>query len=186
MRITNYNKLIKDIADLIAEGIQAWTIAGEHLVEILDNSNKTIFEVANSLDMDPNILARFEQLGRRQLVPQLLMDNYPASKHIQKLTFSMQEELVGGSVEVLAADNNDKLLIATKNLTPQQCKQVFTKNGVRDLAAQRAFIESNRRQKKDVVVVSENPYRINKKEVIFERGCKLKASQLINILAQIQ
>ena len=113
------------------------------------------------------------------------MASYPASKCIQKLPYSEQKRVLGNSVEVLMPDNGDKLNISTKNLTSSQCRQVFSPNSVRDLAGQKAWVESNNAKNVTREVVSEMPYHIDRNQVFFDKGCSMKASQLINILAQL-
>ena len=145
----------------------------------------TIHDVSEAIDIQPGVLSRFEQLGRKQLMPELLISSYPASKHIQKLPYSEQKRVMDASVDVLTSDSGDKLKISTKNLTPSQCRQVFALNSVRDIAGQRAWIESNKVKTATKTTVEEMPYHIERDQVYFSKGCSMKAGQLVNILAQL-
>jgi len=176
---------ITEISNLIAAGLNSWLSAGELIVTILDQEGKTLADISELVDMPVGILSRFEQLGRRNLIPKLLIANYPASKNLQALPYSEQKRLIDGSVEVLTADGDDKINISIKNLTLKQCQQVFSSKEVRDIPSQRAWIESRRRRSKDKVVTSGMPYHIKNGEVIFDQGCSMKASQLVNILAEL-
>ena len=173
-----------ELANLINQGMSCWVKAGEILVGMLDNENMTIEQVGDITDIQSSILTRFEQLGRKQLVPKLLVASYPAARSLQKLPYSEQTRLIDSSVEVLTSDG-DKLNISIKNLTPSQCRQVFGQSSVRDVAGQRAWVESRKVKKSHNEVVEEMPYHIERNSVYFSKGCSMKAGQLVNILAQL-
>jgi len=175
---------IDEFKELITVGIQSWVKAGELIVQILDNCEASLHEISDQTCLSIGILSRFEQLGRKQIIPELLIAEYPASSKLIKLPYSEQSRLINGTVEVLT-NNGESLFIDSKNLTPSQCKQVFSGSTIRDLPAQRAWIESNKRKSSMNNIVNEMPYSISGKEVIFEKGCRMKASQLLNILAQL-
>ena len=180
-----HKRQIEQLAELFQQGMNAWAKAGELLVDMLDNSGLTLGEISTQTGLPARILGRFEQLGRKQLLPSLLIADYPASRYMSRLTYSEQERLTTESIEVLTADGTDKVLIATKNLTPDQCRQVFTSDDVRDLPAQRAWVESLKRKTQTRVIDAGMPYHIDRGQVVFDRACTMKASQLLNILAQL-
>ena len=183
--MTTLTKQTSELSELIASGIECWVKAGKILVEMLDSGETNLADVSEKTGLTPGVLSRFEQLGRNQLVPELLIANYPASKYIQKLPYSEQKRLIDDSIEVLASDQGDKLNVMPKNLTTSQCKQVFTSNSVRDLGGQRAWVESRKQKKSESVTITEMPYHISGSKVFFDQGCTMKASQLISILAQL-
>lgn len=173
------------IALLITSGIESWVKAGEILVDMLDNDQVELDQIAQGTGVPAGILGRFEQLGRKQLLPDLLIADYPASKYMQCLPYSEQVRLTKESIEVLTSDGLDKILISSKNLTSNQCRQVFAKHEVRELAGQKAWVESSRRKAATKTVEAGMTYHIEKGQVIFDKGCAMKASQLLNILAQL-
>lgn len=183
--MTSQKQKINQISTLITQGIESWVKAGEILVEILDSQETRIQEISIEIGIPVGILGKFEMLGRKQIVPNLLIADYPASRYMQRLPYSEQERLEGESIELLASDGKDKILISPKNLTPSQCKQAFSSRAVRDLGEQRAWIESCKMKSKIDVVESGMSYHIEKGQVIFDRGCVMKASQLLSILAQL-
>lgn len=183
--LTAQKRQIEQLTELFQQGINAWTQAGEILVDMLDNGKLTLGEIATETGLPSRILGRFEQLGRKQLLPALLIADYPASRYMSNLTYSEQERLTNESIEVLTADGADKVLIATKNLTPDQCRQVFSSNEVRSLPAQRAWVESSKRKTQTRIIDAGMPYHIDRGQVVFDRACVMKASQLLNILAQL-
>jgi len=185
MNNTIENNRISKVRDLISMGLDSWVKAGEIIVEMLDHEGLTLADISEAIGTPVGILSRFEQLGRKNMMPRLLIANYPASRNLQALPYSEQSRLIDGSVEVLTADGDDKINILTKNLTTKQCQQVFSSKEVRDIPSQRAWVESRRRRSKDKIIISGMPYHIKNGEVIFEKGCSMKASQLVNILAQL-
>ena len=173
------------IALLITAGIESWVKAGEILVDILDNDQVELDEVSERTGVPIGVLGRFEQLGRKQLLPDLLIADYPASRYMQCLPYSEQGRLTRESVEVLTSDGSDKILVSSRNLTANQCRQVFSKHEVRDLAGQRAWVESTKRKAVTKTIEAGMTYHIERGQVIFDKGCAMKAGQLLNILAQL-
>jgi hypothetical protein len=187
-----HTELINEFVGLIAHGIECWTKAGEIVVRLVDDCGMRIEEIAERSDyLTEAIVAKFEQLGRKQLVPDLLVADYPAVQHITKLPYSEQKRIVGGTVDVLVTTDKgaDTLRVATENLTPQQCRQVFGGASVRPIAAQRAWLQSRQQEeriKAAAVVQTQVPYQIRGKRVVFVRPCELSAKDLAQILAQME
>ena len=182
---------IEKLASLINDGIESWKAAGVIVVELLDGG-MSLQEIADECpELNKDIISRFEQIGRNQVMPRLLIASFPAAKHIMKLPYSEQTRLMDGRVEVIVAVTDkgvDTLNIATRDLTNEQCKQVFGKSAVRDIAGQRAWMESERRKTSlnRVDLVHDMPYHIVGKHVVFRSSCKLSASDIIRILVQIE
>lgn len=191
MQLTNSNQKITEIGLLITAGIASWLSAGEIVVSLLDEDRMTLSEIAAKSDnanLSATLLAKFEQLGRAQLLPELLLATYAAAPRMRELPISEQRRLIQEPVEVLVkgATGPDSLLVKVENLTPDQCKQVFDGQIVRGLPAQRAYIESNRNKpttKGDTV--QHMPYKITGKKVVFQATCQLSAQEIAQILSQI-
>lgn len=179
---------ISSLKSAIIAGIDSWTRAGEEVVKLLDSgmSLHDIEAEANCEFINANVLAQFERIGRKQVMPKLLVLDFPASIYLQKLPMSEQIRLVNGEVELLVHDgspNVDTLRVSTANLTKGQCKQVFDKNGVRSLGAQRAWLED---QKKKAPLQSSVPtWRIKGEKVVFSSACEMSRHDLAIILAQM-
>ena len=141
--------------------------------------------MANCEIITVNVLAQFERIGRRQVMPKLLVLDFPASKYLQRLPFSEQHRLIEGSVDLLVIRDNgtDTLMVKCRDLTPDQCKQVFSRNEVRSLSAQRAFMED--RRKKLPCNAGLPTWQIRHGKVVFNSACELTRKELSVILSQL-
>lgn len=188
MEISTKTTSIESLKRAIESGIEAWETAGREVVRLLDIDRMSLAEIANAANSDlitENVLAQFERIGRQQVMPKLLVMDFPASRHLQRMPMSEQHRLIDGSVELLVIRDNgtDTLNVKSRDLTKDQCKQVFSKNGVRSLGAQRAFIEDRR---KKIPCSSSTPsWQIKSGKVIFYSACELTRQELAVILAQM-
>jgi hypothetical protein len=191
MQLENQNTLVCEIVSLITRGIECWSKAGELVVKLIDEHRMTISDIAgNSEFLTEDIVTRFDQLGRKQILPQLLVADYPAAKHIIKLPYSEQSRVTNDGVELLVmdGDGNNTLKVATQNLTSLQCKQVFSKDAIRSLPAQRAYIESQKTDNeiKGRICSPEAIWKVSGRKVAFLKPCQLSARELAQIIAEIE
>lgn len=182
---------VSEFVSLVAQGIECWNKAGEIIVQLLDDHGMTIGEIAESSEfLTEDIVTRFEQLGRKQLVPKLLIADYPAAKYIIKLPFSEQKRVIEGSVELLVMSGKESttLMVKPENMTSAQCRQVFNGDQVRSIGAQRAWLEDKRSSQEIVgaIVGSDPLYKVKGKRVVFYRPCELTAGQLAQIISEIE
>ncbi len=84
-----------------------------------------------------------ENVGRGYIYHGLLFDTSTASGKIIKLPFSEQQKAYESGIEVLT-DDGDTLKVKTEDLTPSLQRQVFAKNYIRNISAQKAYIESKK------------------------------------------
>lgn len=187
-QITTPKSSIENLKRSIEAGIQAWEDAGKEVVRLLDIDQMTLEEIAEKAQSDlitVNVLAQFERIGRGQVMPKLLVMDFPASKHLQRMPLSEQQRLLDGTVDLLVIRDNgtDTLVVKARDLTKDQCKQVFSKDGVRSLGAQRAFIED--RRKKIPCSAASPAWQIKSGRVIFNTACELTRQELAVILAQL-
>lgn len=186
--ITTVDQSIVLLKTAIQDGINAWERAGREIVNLIDINRMSLEEIAEKANCDfitPNVLAQFERIGRGQVMPKLLVMDFPASRHLQRMPLSEQQRLIDGTVQLLVIRDNgtDALMVNTKDLTKDQCKQVFSKDGVRSLGGQRAFIED--RRKKIPCTASTPSWQIKAGKVIFNSACELTRQELAVILAQL-
>jgi hypothetical protein len=188
MHIENTNTKVNEFIALITQGIECWNKAGEIVVSLLDEQQMTTAEIANCSEyLTEDIVTRFEQLGRKQLIPRLLIADYPAAKHLVRLPYSEQKRLVDGSVDLLVSDS-ETLKVSVQNLSSSQCKQVFEKNHVRSIGAQRAFLEEKKTINtiRNAVTSFQDIYLVKGKKVVFCRPCEMTAGQLAQIISEIE
>lgn len=179
---------ISTLKEAIETGIQSWEMAGREVVKLLDIDRMTLEEIATMANSDfitENVLAQFERIGRQQVLPKLLVMDFPASRYLQRMPMSEQVRLLDGAVDLLVIRDNgtDTLSVRSRDLTKDQSKQVFSKDGVRSLGAQRAFIED--RRKKIPCSTSTPSWQIKSGKVIFNSTCELTRQELAVILAQM-
>jgi hypothetical protein len=189
--IIENNSLIEDFVSLITKGIECWTKAGEIVVKLIDEHGFSIQSISSaSTYLTDEMVGRFEQLGRKQIIPNLLVSDFPASKHLFRLPYSEQKRLIDGQVELLVVTDKgtETLMVDTENLTSAQCKQVFDKNALRSIGGQRAYMESKKEEFRisSVIHDSEPFYKVRGKRVIFTKACEITSRQLAQILAEIE
>ena len=179
----------KELSDCIQRGIEAWQQAGELVVAAIDQHNHSLESLAELCANDlvtVDVLAQFERIGRKQVMPRLLASNFPAQKPLQKLPYSEQQRLLDGSVSLLVLRDGlpDTLEVRTRDLTKAQCKQVFSSQGLRGLSSQRAWLEGER-EKRVKAPARSVPWRIMSSKVFFDEPCEMTRHDLASILAQI-
>jgi hypothetical protein len=183
--------LITEFVALVTQGIECWNKAGEIVVRLLDEHNMTIADIAETSELlTEDIVTRFEQLGRKQLIPCLLVADYPAARHLVRLPYSEQKRAVETSVDLLVCEGKETsvLKVSVENLTPTQCRQVFDGDQVRSIGAQRAWLE-DRRATQEIRDVLSSPgalYQVRGRKVVFKRPCELSAGQLAQIISEIE
>ena len=185
--LTKIDDQIEALQKAIYTGVEAWKTAGKLLVSILEQGGVSLGEIADKADLPLDVLAQLEKIGRNQLVPQLLLAEYPAARKLERLPMSEQERLMIEPMEVMIMKDGkpDTLHVAVRHLTGSQVRQVFAANHVRTLAEQRQWIESQKPEQQTVKV--ESPYIITRKgSVIFSQGCEMTAKELLRIAAQLQ
>lgn len=183
---TNIKTRTEELVGLIAKGIECWQKAGEVVVKIIDEDGMSVEEIAASSDfLTEDIVFRFEQIGRKLLSPVLMIADYPAARHIIKLSYKEQEEMICGSVEVLL-ENGESLNISVQNLTQLQCRQVFDKKRIRTLPAQRAWMESERTKSASYPIHEiKYPYTIRSGRIFIPSACQLTKADLKRMLSDL-
>lgn len=172
----------------ITAGIEAWKEAGTILVDLLDNHGLSIDSIVAQADSEfvtADILSKFERIGRQQIVPALLVSNFPAVKYLARLPFSEQMRLMGDTIELMVLKDGkaDTLKVEVRNLTASQCAQVFTSEGVRNLPAQRTWLEEQ--AKVNALPANGTPkYRIIRGgKVVFAPNVEFTVKELAGIVA---
>lgn len=196
MKNTNTNALavtasIGELKGLITAGLEAWQKAGAVVVRLLDEAGMTLEEIVAKADCDVitvDVLSSFERIGRKQVLPKLLVSPFPAARAMQRLPMSEQQRLMDGTVElVLLRDGKvDVLQVRPEHLTRQQVKQVFERGMVRSLAGQRAWLEEQLTDKEQAKAVKQAvPWIVRHGKVIFREACEMTRQELAMLLTQL-
>jgi hypothetical protein len=184
-------KAIKEIADAISDGMRSWRIAGEKIMSLVDDG-MDFDEIAAMIGVpgiSANVIAQFDRIGRGLASPRMIVSAFPAAKAMLSLPASEQDRLLDSSVEVVVVSpaGADVLQINPANLTRSQSAQVFGPSGIRDAAAQRAYIASRTTAEsiKAGSSIEPMPYVIERGKIRFRSGCELSRHELAIILAQL-
>lgn len=191
MKKTIQKPLITEFVALITQGIECWNKAGEIVVQLLDEHGMTISDIAETSDfLTEDTVTRFEQLGRKQLIPRLLVADYPAARHLVRLPYSEQKRAIETSVDMLVCEGKETsvLKVSVENLTPAQCRQVFDGDQIRSIGAQRAWLEDKRgaQEIKEALEQPTSIYQVRGKRIIIRRPCELTSGQLAQMIAEIE
>jgi hypothetical protein len=172
------------LADLVKQGTIAFADAGKLAVELIDSREYTLASLAEAAELPIFVISKLERIGRGQLLPELLLAGFPASRYLSSLPFSEQKRLAKGRVPLLvkAQEGWDTLEVEVKNLSEKQCRQIFNQREVRSTGAQRAYLEEHA---KTVAPSIKAPWRARGKTIIVERPCELTAQDILNMLQQI-
>lgn len=177
---------IEELKKHIAAGIESWIKAGQIVASAVDKDPRWI---EKACEADPSIpaevLHRFEQIGRRQIVPSLLLNDSPGYKRLRRLPYAVQERFSREPVELLLS-NGDTLQVDPQNLTATQAKQVFAADRIRSLAEQRAILEQERARRFVPSVNGEIPWKIVGKSLVVTGPCKISVGELGNIISRIE
>ena len=181
-------KKIKLFSSLITEGIKSWEKAGELLVEMVDENGRTYDNILQELpEMSYDSLARFEQIGRKQLYPKLLLGGGVGLRKLTTLPYSEQVKYFDEPLEVAVEIDGgvDVLNVHAKALTPFQVKQVFDGSSIRDVGAQRAWLRSRDRKPTGTAPKPEGkPWTVKKDGTLFVRADTVLTMQdMANIMA---
>jgi hypothetical protein len=180
-----------DLVRCITDGIANWKKAGDMVVNAIDHGGMSLQSIADSCGSEcitVEVLAQFERIGRKQVMPQVFALPCAAQKYLERLPYSEQQRLLYGAVPVVLIKDGkvDVLEVSVKNLTRYQCKQVFNSGGVRSVEAQRAWLESER-EKKTAQMSSPRqvPWIVKQGKVVFTEPCEINRHDLATILSQI-
>lgn len=184
-RLTKRNT-VEELKAAIQQGLEAWRRAGEIVVQMVEDG-QSIPEIATAAGVPVDVLAQLERIGRRQLLPELLVADYPAARALERLPLSEQERLMREPVEVMVMKDGgpDTILMDVRSMRPQLVRQVFARGHVRPLNEQRSWLQSMETHSAPVQAME--PYQITRKHtVVFRQGVEMTAKELLRIAAQLQ
>lgn len=172
------------LVDLIRQGIEAWLQAGVIVAGRID-AGETLEEIAAECACDfvtVGVLSQFERIGRKQILPRVLISDFPAVKQLSIMPISEQARLLDGSVDLVVktATGADVLKTRVRDLTHRQVRQVFSNGTVRDPGAQRAWLEENFKAPR-----AKPSWSIRGRSVVFYAPCTLSRQDILAIASQL-
>lgn len=124
-----------------------------------------------------------ERLGSGNLDARLLMTSSCGAAALRRIPGPMQTAAIDKGVEVLIA-NGETLIVQIDNLTPAQARQVFSNDHIRDIAAQRAWLETNAPTVARPMVAAP-AWEVKGGKVNVNRACSLTRLDLARMLAEM-
>lgn len=181
--------------EAVNHGLQSFVQAGEIIVDLIDNDGlerETIVDLASKISGAPislDVVRTFEKVGRKNFRPELAIASYPAAAALRRLPYGEQGKLLSSGVEFLTA-KGDIIILNVANITDLQKRQIFLPDGgVRGIAAQRAWVESEKTRlalADGVKPISSSPWTIRKGRVTFNEGVEMSRKDLMVLLTQME
>jgi hypothetical protein len=186
---SNPSEYIKQFTALIEQGKQCWIDAGKILCEAVEKvPNFVKILIEHCPQLTERFIRKMIDLGHGSLHPELLIGESIGERNLAKLTYSWQEKYVESPVELLIknSDKWDTLLVPVRDLTPEQCKQVFDGEGIRTEAQQRIYLENSWAKKTSPPSKGNLPYRVTGKELIVMEPTRFSRRDLAKLLAEME
>lgn len=185
------NSKIREFLNLIKSGFEAFQQAGNILAQLVDDDpHVTDLIIRECPQLTPNILGRFEQIGRGMMHPALAMDPSPAAKSLRKLPLSLQVKYQVEMIPVVVINGQgepDVLLINYKDMTQDQIRQVFRNDRVATEGEQRAWI-ADKQGKAKLEAIKGPPalWMVRGRKIIVTRACELTEKDLESMKSQLK
>lgn len=176
---------IAEFKELFSKGMKCIAEACKVYAEDIDRNPEIKQEYRRLLPQIPkNYWIRFEAIGRNKLIPEFLYvkDEY-LNKIIREFPVEEQQEIQKNGIDVLTVDGTT-LKVKLENLTKEQINQVFTRNDVRDVPAQRAYIESLRMSEKideGRKFLKNDPYVVHRDYIEILKPGRISREEILNI-----
>ena len=129
----------------------------------------------------------FVRIASGEMDARLLFDATPAARALVKCDSTTQTHYIETPIPV-SCGNGDTILVQLDKMTGEQARQVFNHGAVRDVAEQRAWIETQKTRKQ----IKTKP-TIDKVNEVFVKGShlhvgklKLSRAELLRFLAQME
>lgn len=180
------------VSELIIKGMDCWIEAGEIIANTLQEHPDSLPRICEVTGLSEDIVRRFEQIGRKEIYPQLLANTSIGYRKLVSCPYREQQLYSESPVEMLVIKNGkpDTLKVNVAHLTPEQARQVFASDHVRSLAEQRAWVEAERKRSVELSIrenadIQEAAFIIHKNRVTFRKGCELTAHEIAELLARM-
>jgi hypothetical protein len=176
---------VEEFKQAMSQGLSKIYEACKIYVSEIQKGNKVQFQ--KSLPEIPEqAWIKFELIGRGQLHQRLLYGGGAAQSAVSVLPMSQQEDVINNGVELLLT-NGETLNVSVENLTRLQIKQVFNSGNIRSIAAQRAWLESEKTHKSHPAI-NRDTHKVTKKglEVFDIDGNPFITFSRIELLAFLQ
>ena len=179
----------KRFVELVTKGIESWLEAGAVVATAIKKDESFVDRLCSQVPgLSPETVYRFELIGLGRALPEVFLSDSPGMKRLRRLPVELQQKYTRESVDLLVSDssNGDTLKVDVRNLSASQAVQVFTKDGVRSISAQRAWLVEHTAAESVEPIEAALPYRVSGRKLIIKQACIFTAADLARILAEIE
>lgn len=163
--------------------------AGDIAAQAIESNPNFIDEVCDKCqDITPAFIRKMQLIGLKKLHPRLAISEAPGVRRLARLPFHIQSQYATNPVPLLIRTPGgwEILQADVRTLTPDQAKQVFSDENVRDEAEQRLWLEDQAAQRVAPKTNGDCPYRIVGRTVVVLQPTKFDRSDLIAILGRLE
>lgn len=178
---------ISEFRDAFSAGIENIVKASAIYVAAIDENpqNAAMFHDQFADIIPAGAWGGFEAVGRKWMHPKLLIGG--GGKYagkIKRLPYSTQEAVFSGKRFDLLTKTGDTLKVDIRECTPEQVDQLLDGAAVRQISAQRAWLEA-RAIEPSPQDVENMPYVISGGKVTFRRGVQMTKRELNRIISEM-
>jgi len=145
-----FNAAIKEIGSYFGM-IQESIIPAGQLIQAAQMKfgvDKVYKALSSELGMPRAIVNNFVRAAEGTLDLRLALQNGRVYSRLAQYPLAIQKEVLDKGVQMLVdVDKGSHLMVEVSNMSSNQVEQCLGREGVRDLGAQRAWIENNRRRR---------------------------------------
>jgi len=186
MKALTVTKSIELFKVLFEKGMQKLQEACEVYVKAIDKDDNGAKEFREAFPTIPaSAWTKFENVGRKQMIPELLTDTTPMAERVKKLPYSAQRHLYGKSQQ-LVTKTGDILNVSFHHASKEQARQLVAQDHIRTPSEQRAWIENTKSglEKKEEIK-PQKVYEIKNGKLVILEPCSFTKDQLIQALAEL-
>jgi len=183
---------VDEFVKQVQRGVDAWLRAGEMYVKMLEEDPDVADRIAAQFpDLSPSVLSRFEEIGRKQLHPRLVLLSGVGPRKLRQMPYSQQERYLNEPIDMLVMDGDtqDVLRVDVRNVSAPVSKQIFAGDHVRSIPEQRAYIEAVRQieaaRQSDTDALASSPWKIRGKRLIVSEPCVIDKSEVHAIFSAL-
>ena len=181
-----YEREISRFRELLRIGVSALKEASQVYVKAIDRAPEAKQAFRELVPEVPaSAWASFEKVGRGQMHEKLLLFGGRVHNLLRALPLSEQTDALENGILLLLHDGGS-MRVMPEALTQSQVTQVFGDGGIRDLDAQRAWMESRRDYRLPYARVSRNDYKVEGSLLVVNTPMSFRLADLLDIIARME
>lgn len=183
--IISLDETVRGFAEAFTRAEDSFRTAGKIYAEAIATHGQEARErfAAACPKIAPTTWRRLEALGNGSLDGRLLTASSAGAAALRRLPAPLQTAALDNGVELLI-NNGDTLRVQIDNLTPEQARQVFAGDHIRDIPAQRAWVETHAPSVARPTITAP-AWSVKAGKVQIVRPCSLTRLDLARMLAEM-